>query len=61
MSRFWIVVLVVVAVLLLAGCGDPAIAERVANRDECEQAGGTYTEWYDVGFQWECDLSTVTP
>jgi hypothetical protein len=46
----------VLITLTLAGCGDPPIAERVKNRDECEAAGGVYSENHAAGFGWNCDL-----
>lgn len=48
----------VFAVAVLAGCGDPPIAERVENRDECEAAGGRYWEVSDLGHHWGCDLDS---
>jgi outer membrane PBP1 activator LpoA protein len=41
------VVLVILAALVLAGCGDPTLEERVAYREKCEAAGGRYYEYHD--------------
>ena len=58
MKRTLAITLTALIALTLTACGDPAISERVKNRDTCEAAGGTYGEWHEFGFQWDCDLDT---
>lgn len=46
----------------LSGCGHTTIAQRVADKTTCEDAGGTYFEsrstWTNKYVSSECELST---
>lgn len=59
--RFVILALVTAGALTLTGCGE-TLEERIANRDACEGAGGSYHETINAYWHtyqgWYCILST---
>ena len=45
--------------LLLTGCTRTSVAELAKHKQECEAAGGSFSNWeHDFGSNWKCDLST---